>query len=259
MTSSIIHRGPDDGCAEIVGERASNPWIGFGNRRLAIIDLSAAGHQPMRNEDGTMWITYNGEIFNFLDLRPELESKGHGFRSHNDTEVLVHLYEEHGVDFLNKLNGLFGLALWEANQQRLMLARDPFGIKPLYYLPLDAGRLAFASEVKCFFAGGLLTPEVDEEGLHYYLNFLWVPGPKTLFKGVFKLMPGHVLLWHDGQHVIRKYWNGLPSPEPRERPEAQLIDELRQHLSAAVKRHLVSDVPLGVFLSGGLDSSSILA
>jgi asparagine synthase (glutamine-hydrolysing) len=259
MSCAIVHRGPDDGGTEIVAERAFSPWIGFGNRRLAVIDLSPAGHQPMHNEDGTIWITYNGEIFNFLDLRPGLESKGHQFHSQSDTEVLLHLYEEHGVDFLNKLNGMFGLALWDSNRQRLILARDPFGIKPLYYMPLDRGRLAFASEVKCFLAGELLAPEVDEEALHYYLNFLWVPGPKTLFKGVFKLMPGHVLLWHEGQYEIREYWNGLPLPEPRERPERELIEELREHLHAAIKRHLISDVPLGVFLSGGLDSSSILA
>lgn len=259
MSSALIHRGPDDGGVEIISRGGDSPWIGLGNRRLAVIDLSPAGHQPMSNEDGTVWITYNGEIFNFLDLRPALESQGHQFRSRSDTEVLVHLYEQHGIDFVSRLNGMFALALWDAHAQRLMLARDPFGIKPLYYLPLADGRLAFASEVKCFLEGGLLTPEIDEEALHYYLNFLWGPGPKTLFKGVFKLMPGHVLLWHDGQVEIRKYWEGRPSPGHQKRPEKDLARELRELLHAAVKRHLISDVPLGVFLSGGLDSSSLLA
>jgi len=259
MNAAIIHRGPDDGGVQVISNGAGMPWVGLANRRLSIIDLSPAGHQPMCNEDGSIWLTYNGEVFNFLDLRPELEAKGHHFRSHTDTEVLIHLYEERGVDFLLALNGMFAFALWDARRQRLLLARDPFGIKPLYYLPLNGGRLAFASEVKSFLAGGLLKPEVDAEALHYYLNFLWVPGPRTLFKGVFKLMPGHCLLWRDGQFEIKRYWDGLPAVEPCERPEAELVEELRTILYTAVKRHLISDVPLGVFLSGGLDSSSLLA
>jgi len=259
MNAAIVHRGPDDGGVQVISHGAGTPWVGLANRRLSIIDLSPAGHQPMCNEDGSIWLTYNGEVFNFFDLRPELEAKGHHFRSHTDTEVLIHLYEERGIDFLLALNGMFGLALWDARQQRLLLARDPFGIKPLYYLPLDGGRLAFASEIKSFLAGSLLKPELDAEALHYYLNFLWVPGPKTLFKGVFKLMPGHCLLWHDGQFEVKRYWDGLPAVDPHERPEVELVEELRAILYAAVKRHLISDVPLGVFLSGGLDSSSLLA
>ena len=259
MNSAIVHRGPDDGGSHIICRSDGVPWVGLANRRLSIIDVSSAGHQPMSNEDGRIWLAYNGEVFNYLDLRPTLESQGHVFRSNTDTEVLIHLYEEHGVDFLSELNGMFGLALWDHANQRLLLARDPFGIKPLYYLPLGGGRLAFASEVKSFIAGGLLKPELDDEALHYYLNFLWVPGPKTLFKGVFKLMPGHCLLWHDGQFEVKPYWDELPVVNPRERSEAELAEELRAILYAAVKRHLISDVPLGVFLSGGLDSSSLLA
>ena len=259
MNSAIIHRGPDDGGIHIIRRPDGVPWVGLANRRLSIIDLSPAGHQPMCNEDGNIWLAYNGEVFNFLDLRPGLQAKGHQFRSQTDTEVLIHLYEEHGIDFLSELNGMFGLALWDQTKQRLLLARDPFGIKPLYYFPLGGGRLAFASEVKSFLAGGLLKPEIDAEALHYYLNFLWVPGPKTLFKGVFKLMPGHCLLWHDGQFEVKRYWDGAPEADLHEHPEAELIEELRDILYAAVKRHLISDVPLGVFLSGGLDSSALLA
>jgi len=259
MNQAMLHRGPDDGGIHIVCRPDGQPWIGLANRRLSIIDLSAAGHQPMSNEQGDTWITYNGELFNFLELRPGLEARGHHFRSQTDTEVLVHLYEEQGPDFLKQLNGMFGLALWDGQEQRLLLARDPFGIKPLYYMPLPDGRLAFASEIKCLLAGGLLTPEVDAEALHYYLNFLWVPGPKTLFKGVFKLLPGHYLLWQNGAYSVHPYWDGTPRAPAREQPEAELVAELRDHLQAAVRRHLISDVPLGVFLSGGLDSSAILA
>lgn len=259
MNHAILHRGPDDGGIHIVRNAEGTPWVGLTNRRLSIIDLSAAGHQPMSNEDGRVWITYNGELFNFLDLRPYLETKGHTFRSRTDTEVLVHLYEERGLDFLSALNGMFALALWDATEQRLLLARDPFGIKPLYYLPLADGKLAFASEVKSLLAGGLLKPEVDPEAMHHFLNFLWVPGPKTLFKGVFKLMPGHHLVWRDGRFDVRKYWNGIPTVSPSTRSEPELVEELRALLHASVRRHLVSDVPLGVFLSGGLDSSSLLA
>ena len=259
MNTAILHRGPDDGGTHIVRKSDGSPWIGLANRRLSIIDLSSNGHQPMRNEDGSIWIVYNGEVYNFLELRPELEAKGHTFHSKTDTEVLIHLYEERGIDFLSAFNGMFGLALWDDRKQRLFLARDPFGIKPLYYLPLRNGKIAFASETKSFLASGLYTPEVDSEALHYYLNFLWVPGPKTLFKGVYKLMPGQYLLWKEGQYNIKSYWNGLPSKLEDNRSEGELIVELRHLLRAGVERHLISDVPLGVFLSGGLDSSTMLA
>lgn len=260
MTDAIVHRGPDDGGVEILARPDGTPWIGLGNRRLSIIDLSAAGHMPMRNANGSAVITYNGELFNFQELRPQLEARGFAFRSHTDTEVMLHAYEAWGIDFLTKLNGMFGFALWDAKEQHLLLARDPFGIKPLYYMPLPDGRLAFASEIKCLLRAGLLQPEVDVEALHYYLNFLWVPGPKTLFKGVFKLMPGHLLLWKDGRFDVRQYADARPVAHARDgRTESELIDELRHQLRNAVKRHLVSDVPLGVFLSGGLDSSALLA
>ena len=257
MSSVIAHRGPDDTGVKIL-QRGETPWIGLAHRRLSIIDLSPAGHQPMSNEDGSVWVVYNGEIFNFLELRSRLE-RGHHFRSRTDTEVLIHLYEDRGIDFLNDLNGMFALALWDQKEDHLLLARDPFGIKPLYYMPLPGGRLAFASEIKSFLAGGLLNPEVDPESLHYYLNFLWVPGPKTLFKGVFKLEPGHFLLWKEGEFQIRQYWESRPTSSPPARSETDRIEELQVLLEEAVRRHLISDVPLGVFLSGGLDSSALLA
>jgi asparagine synthase (glutamine-hydrolysing) len=260
MTDAIVHRGPDDGGVEALSRADGTPWIGLGNRRLAIIDLSSAGHMPMSGVDGRVVLTYNGELFNFPELRAKLEARGAVFRSHTDTEVALHAYEAYGLGFLEKLNGMFAIGLWDAREQHLLLARDPFGIKPLYYMPLDGGRLAFASEIKCFLRGGFLQPEIDVEALHYFLNFLWVPGPKTLFKGVYKLMPGHLLLWKEGQYEVKQYWDGRPTAPVRERrTERELISELRDQLRAAVKRHLVSDVPLGVFLSGGLDSSALLA
>ena len=260
MNAAMIHRGPDDGGVEVVSRTGGAPWIGFGNRRLAIIDLTSAGHMPMWNADRRVVLTYNGELFNFLELRPQLEAAGFDFRSHTDTEVLLHLYERDGISFLEKLNGMFALAMWDGRTEELFLARDPFGIKPLYYVPLPDGRLAFASEIKCLLAAGLVKPDIDLEALHYYINFLWVPGPKTMFEGVFKLMPGEMLRWKDGVHSVREYSDVRPARAQNDRrTEKQLIAELREHLTAAMKRHLVSDVPLGVFLSGGLDSSSILA
>jgi asparagine synthase (glutamine-hydrolysing) len=258
MNEAIVHRGPDGGGVHVISRR-DEPWIGLANRRLAIIDLSAAGHQPMCNEDGSVWIAYNGETFNFQELRPALQQKGHVFRSESDTEVLIHLYEERGIDFLNDLNGMFALALWDAKTDTLILARDPFGIKPLYYMPLSGGRLAFASEVKSLLAGGILEPRVNDAALHHYLNFLWAPAPMTLFEGVFKLEPGHALIWRAGRYDIKEYWSGVPPAVQKRRSEADLVEELRDQLRGAVKRHLVSDVPLGFFLSGGVDSSAILA
>jgi asparagine synthase (glutamine-hydrolysing) len=254
MTNVIEHRGPDDDGVHI----SADGRVGLGNRRLSIIDLSSAGHMPMSNHDGSMWITYNGEIFNFPELRERLSKRGYRFRSNTDTEVLLHLFEDRGIDAFAEVNGMFGAAIWNERDQSLTLARDPYGIKPLYYAPAG-GQLAFASEVKSLIAAGIVTPEVDDEALHYYLNFLWVPGPKTLFKGVFKLEPGHCLVWKEGSYQIRKYWDGRPPIEQRQASEATLVEELRDHLEQAVRRHLISDVPLGVFLSGGLDSSALLA
>jgi len=255
MVGLMTHRGPDDhGTFVAPGRR-----FGLGNCRLSIIDLSAAGHMPMSNEDGSVWISYNGEIYNFSSLRAELEAKGHCFRSHTDSEVLVHGYEEWGLNLLSRLNGMFALAVLDMRAQpgKLFLARDRFGIKPLYYTQLNDG-LIFASEIKAILSVVGVPREVDLGSLHRYLAFLWVPGPETMFKNIYKLPPGHYLQWRDGQQSIHSYWDIRFESAPA-RKEGALAEELSEILERAVKRHLISDVPLGVFLSGGLDSSAIVA
>ena len=255
MVGLMTHRGPDDhGTFVAPGRR-----FGLGNCRLSIIDLSAAGHMPMSNEDGSVWISYNGEIYNFSSLRAELEAKGHCFRSHTDSEVLVHGYEEWGLNLLSRLNGMFALAVLDMRAQpgKLFLARDRFGIKPLYYTQLNDG-LIFASEIKAILSVVGVPREVDLGSLHRYLAFLWVPGPETMFKNIYKLPPGHYLQWRDGQQSIHSYWDIRFESAPA-RKEGALAEELSEILERAVKRHLISDVPLGVFLSGGLDSSAVAA
>ena len=267
MTNVQTHRGPDDSG---VWERRfpDGGYIGLGSRRLAILDLSADGHMPMSNEDGTVWITYNGEIYNFADLRRELEGKSnaHRFRSHTDTEVVLHLYEEYGPDrfkdCLNRLNGMFALAICDlrGSSPKLFLARDHFGIKPLYYWG-SGGKLAFASEVKALLQVPGIEARMNLEALDKYLTFLWVPDPLTMFEGIRKLPAGHCALWQGGEFKIEQYWDlTFPPAEHRfERTEADLVDEIRQRFCASVEQQMVSDVPIGAFLSAGLDSSSIVA
>lgn len=261
MTNVQSHRGPDDSG---VWERRfpDGGYIGLGSRRLAILDLSADGHMPMSNEDGTVWITYNGEVYNFAELRRELESKGHFFRSHTDTEAVVHLYEEYGVDCLNRLNGMFALAICDlrGGLPKLFLARDHFGIKPLYYWE-RGGKLAFASEVKALLEVPGIEAQMNMEALHQYLTFLWVPDPLTMFEGIRKLQAGHYALWQDGELKIEEYWDlEFPPADHRfERSEADLADEIRERFCTSVQQQMVSDVPIGAFLSAGLDSSSIVA
>jgi asparagine synthase (glutamine-hydrolysing) len=257
MTTIISHRGPDD-AGIYLSETAQ---VGLGNRRLSIIDLSPAGHMPMSNEDGRVWITHNGEIYNFRELRDDLEVRGHRFQSNTDTEVIIHGYEEWGVNVLNKLNGMFALALLDLRQShtrpKLLLARDRLGIKPLYYTTIG-DRMLFGSEIKSL----LLSPEVQRhmnfEALHRYLAFRWVAGPETLFDGIYKLMPGHYLLWENGQCSSHRYWD-LHFDVDQTCNEQALVEEMRSILDRSIARHLISDVPLAVFLSGGLDSSAILA
>ena len=261
MTNVQAHRGPDDSG---LWERhfADGKYIGLGSRRLAILDLSPGGHMPMSNEDGTVWITYNGEIYNFAELRRELEGKGHRFRSHTDTEAVVHLYEEYGVDCLNRLNGMFAFAICDSRgvSPKVFLARDHFGIKPLYYSG-RGGQLAFASEIKALLEVPGIEPSMNMEALDQYLTFLWVPDPLTMFDGILKLPAGHYAVWQGGEFKIEQYWDlKFPSAEHRfERTEADLADEIRERFCAAVDRQMVSDVPIGAFLSAGLDSSSIVA
>ena len=265
MTDVQTHRGPDDSGR---WERTfpDGGYIGLGSRRLSILDLSADGHMPMSNEDGSVWITYNGEIYNFADLRRELEAKGHRFRSHTDTEAVVHLYEEYGPDrfkdCLNRLNGMFALAICDLRgaSPKLFLARDHFGIKPLYYWERGA-KLAFASEVKALLEVPGIEASMSMEALSQYLTFLWVPDPQTLFEGIRKLQAGHYALWQGGKFQIEQFWDLTfpPSDHQFERTEADLADEVRERFCASVEQQMVSDVPIGAFLSAGLDSSSIVA
>lgn len=255
MVSLMAHRGPDDQGVFISSDR----MFGLGNCRLSIIDLSAAGHMPMSNEDDTVWVTYNGEVYNFSSLRGELEALGHRFRSRTDSEVLVHGYEQWGLDMLMRLNGMFSLALLDRRQRpaKLLLARDRFGIKPLYYTTFN-NRLIFASEIKSILSSPDVSRELDLISLHRYLAFLWVPGPETMFKNIYKLPPAHYLAWCDGKCSIRSYWDLHFDPMVAD-GNKDLAAELREVFHAAVERHMISDVPLGVFLSGGLDSSAITA
>jgi len=248
MNGTITHRGPDD-----EGYYMDGP-VGLAMRRLSIIDVST-GHQPIANEDETIWIVYNGEIYNFPVLREELERKGHVFRTRADTETVIHAYEEWGLDCLPRFNGMFAFAIWDKPRKRLLLARDPTGIKPLFYCR-DANRLLFGSELKTLIAAGI--PRVLEpEALDYFLTFEYVPAPLTLFRGVQKLLPGHALVIENDIVSGTKYWD--VQPRPQEGSEEEIADRLFKLLKEAVRMRLVSDVPLGAFLSGGIDSSSVVA
>ncbi len=261
MNAVQSHRGPNDSG---VWEHRSpdGSYIGLASRRLSILDLSADGHMPMSNEDGTVWITYNGEIYNFADLRRELEGKGHRFASRTDTEVIVHLYEEEGHDCVQRLNGMFAFAICDLRESRptLFMARDHFGIKPFYYTCRN-GRLAFASEAKALMEVEDFATEIDFHALDQYLSFLWVPDPKTLFKGIHKLPAGHWALFRDGELKISEYWDLSFPPADHDFPrsERDLAYEVRERFQRSVEQQMVSDVPLGAFLSAGLDSSSIAA
>jgi asparagine synthase (glutamine-hydrolysing) len=261
MTHAEAHRGPDDSG---LWERRfpDGSYVGLGSRRLAILDLSADGHMPMCNEDRTVWITYNGEIYNFAELRRELQSKGHHFASNTDTEVVIHLYEQEGEDCVQRLNGMFAFAICDlrSGKPELFLARDHFGVKPFYYAQRGR-RLAFASEVKALLHVPGIDAEIDLESLHQYLTFLWVPDPKTMFRGIHKLPAGHCATFRDGELKIRQYWDlRFPAVDATfARSEADLADEVRQRFHHSVEAQMVSDVPIGAFLSAGLDSSSIVA
>lgn len=250
MNKALSHRGPDD----------EGFWYGDGAglamRRLAIIDLKT-GHQPVGNEDETIWIVFNGEIYNYLDLRADLLQKGHIFRTASDTECILHLYEEEGADCVKRLRGQFAIAIWDARKKRLILARDRFGQKPLYYA-LVQGTLYFASELKSLFAGLPFRPEIDWQAIDAYLALQYIPDPFTAYRGVFKLLPAHTLTWENGQVSIQKYWD-LPYLPKWDADEETLAGELRKHLDEAVRIRMMSEVPLGAHLSGGIDSSIVVA
>jgi asparagine synthase (glutamine-hydrolysing) len=251
MCDLIAHRGPD---AE--GEWTSGP-VGLGHRRLAVIDLSPAGRQPMTTDEQDLTITFNGEIYNFLELRHDLEQRGHRFRSRSDTEVMLAAYREWGVDCLARFRGMFAFALWDANQRMLFLARDRVGKKPVHYLVDDDG-LAFASEPKAFLARPAFKPEPNLEALSAFLDYQYVPSPLSAFSGVQKLPPAHYLVVRDGHVEVQRYWK-LSYAAKRRLGEDEACDELVQRLREAVRLRLVSDVPLGAFLSGGVDSSAVVA
>ena len=251
MCELLAHRGPDG-----EGTHMEGP-VGLGHRRLAIIDLSEAARQPMSNEDGSIWIVFNGEIYNFGELRPGLEASGHRFRSQSDTEVILHLYEKEGVKCLNRLRGMFAFAIWDSRERTLFLARDRLGKKPLYYL-LDRDGIAFASEPKAFLADPGFKPQPNVEAINHYLTYQYVPSPLTAFMGVQKLPPAHYLLVKDGHVSTERYWK-LHYGQKRHLTENEACEELLARLREAVRLRLISDVPLGAFLSGGIDSSAIVA
>jgi asparagine synthase (glutamine-hydrolysing) len=253
MRDTMVHRGPDD--AGIWSDASRQ--VGLGHRRLSIIDTSPAGHQPMANADQTLWIVYNGEIYNFQEHREDLMARGYHFRGHSDTEVLLYLYQEYGRAFLEKLNGIFALAIWDSRSSELLLARDHAGIKPLYYWR-DGPRLFFASEIKALLRNEEIPREINREAIPIYLSLLAVPGEETMFKGIRKLEPGCCLVWKDGGIETQQWFNLRYEPEEGV-SESEWVDRVRHTFLRTTERQMVSDVPLGAFLSGGLDSSSIVA
>ena len=251
MTKSIVHRGPDD-----EGYYISGP-VGLGFRRLSIIDLEG-GHQPMSNADESIWVVFNGEIYNFPELKRELEGFGHVFRTACDTEVIIHGYKQWGAEVLNHLNGMFGLAIWDTRDKRLIIARDPFGIKMIYY-KIDAGRVYFGSEIRAVTAASDENPDVDPVSFNLFLRYRYTPSPYTVFKGVRKLAPGTMLTFENGTSTLRRWYNYKPTPFSPIKSPAQAQEELIELYKRSVKRHLLSDVPVGLLLSGGVDSGLLLA
>jgi asparagine synthase (glutamine-hydrolysing) len=257
MANALRHRGPDDESYYFSEDRAGQVSVGFGFRRLSIIDLSG-GRQPMSNEDGTLWLVCNGELYNYPSLRPALEAKGHRFHTHCDVEVLLHLYEEAGPECVTQVNGMFAAAIWDTRRQTLFLARDRLGKKPLYYRDTPT-QMLFGSEVKALLQHPACPRELEPRSLSKYLAYEYVPSPHCIFKGIQKLPAGHTLTWQPGQTRRRQYWDLKFAPSPAPRSEDQVAEELRDRLKEAVRLRLISDVPLGVFLSGGIDSSTVVA
>ena len=257
MLRTIVHRGPDDEGTYLAKD------VALGTRRLSIIDLPG-GHQPLSNEDGSIWIAYNGEAFNFPEVRAELAGRGHLFKTRADTEAFVHAYEEWGENFLERFRGMFALALWDSRKRRLLLARDRIGIKPLYYALLKDGTLVFGSELKSLIVHPGLERKLDLKALDLFLTLEYIPAPHSIFQGIRKLPAGHLLIYQDGRIDIRKYWDiegdgtaASSGGEPPSSPE-EAADMLYGLLKESVKLRLISDVPLGAFLSGGIDSSCIV-
>ena len=252
MCSELNHRGPDDEGAFVRGN------VGLGHKRLSIIGLGNSGRQPMSNEDGSIWIVFNGEIYNYPELRQELEKNGHRFSSQTDTEIIIHLYEEEGVECLHKLRGMFAFALWDNRDERLFLARDRLGKKPLIYYPGRNG-LSFASEIKSILCDPDIKKEVDPTALHHYLTYQYVPAPLTIFKGIKKLPPAHYLIYEKNNITIKRYWNLSYRKKVQYGSLRQYGEHFLFALKDAVRIRLRSDVPFGAFLSGGIDSSLVVA
>jgi asparagine synthase (glutamine-hydrolysing) len=258
MRDTLVHRGPDDAGVFI----RPDDRVALGHRRLSIVDLSPAGHQPMANEDGTVWITYNGEVYNHVELRRELEAKGHVFRSGTDTEAIVHLYEEDGPRCLQRLEGMFAFAIWDGRRGELFLARDRVGVKPLYYARLPGG-FVFGSEVKALLEHPAVKRELDEEGFRDYLTYSFAPPPRTMYLGVSKLAPAEwMTVSSDGSTRRERWWTPLSRShieETEQLSDDEMIGRLRDLLRDSIAKRMMSDVPFGVFLSGGLDSSANVA
>lgn len=252
MGEALRHRGPDQ------SGLFQDAHITLGHRRLSIIDLSEAGRQPMPNEDESLWIVFNGEIYNFQELRPELEKSGHRFRSQTDSEVILHLYERDGVACLEKLRGMFALAIWDSRGKNLLLARDRLGKKPLFYYR-DALRLVFASEIKALLRHPAVGRDIDPRAIDEYLAYQYIPAPRSIFHGIRKLLPAHYLLLRGSQAEEQRYWNLDFARKPGETSEQALGEQVLRHLDEATRIRLRSDVPLGAFLSGGVDSSAVVA
>jgi asparagine synthase (glutamine-hydrolysing) len=261
MRDQMVHRGPDD-AGDLLFDQGRG---GFGFRRLSIIDLSIAGHQPMHGCSDRVWIAFNGEIYNHRLLREGLEQRGHRYASHTDTETIIHLYEERGLDFLQELEGDFAIAIWDADRQQLALCRDRVGVKPLYFYHQN-GRIIFGSEIKAILQHPSVEADIDEESLYHYLTFLTTPAPQTLFKGIQKLPAGHMLvIGRDGRAKITQYWDALPPPSSARRfpqngmDEDEARAEVMRLLRESITKRMMADVPFGVFLSGGVDSSANVA
>ncbi|MGB8953357.1 MAG: asparagine synthase (glutamine-hydrolyzing) [Candidatus Aminicenantales bacterium] len=255
MCRTIVHRGPDDEGLFIDRD------VGLGVRRLSIIDLEG-GHQPLSNEDGSIWVAQNGEVYNFPVLREELLARGHSFKTRSDTEVIVHAYEEWGEDFVRHLRGMFAFALWDRKKDRLLLVRDRVGVKPLYYTLLSDGTLVFGSELKAILAHPQVDRSLEPKALNLFLTLEYIPAPYSIFKNIFKLPAGHFLVYKQGKIHVQPYWEIEPEARPLENLNRHslrsLMDELYSLLKESVKLRLISDVPLGAFLSGGIDSSTIV-
>ena len=255
MRDQMTHRGPDDSGDLLFDERRG----GFGFRRLSIIDLSSAGHQPMHGCDERTWLVFNGEIYNHATLRADLETRGHKYASRTDSETILHLYEERGLDFIHDIEGDYAIAIWDDAREQLVLVRDRVGVKPLYFYHKD-GRFIFASEIKAILQHPAVTPDIDEQSLYHYLTFLTTPAPTTLFRDIQKLPAGHVLtLKRDGTLRIEQYWDALPPKHVPVRDESEHRTEILRLLRESIRKRMMSDVPFGVFLSGGVDSSANVA